>query len=81
MAAKSITCSPDAPWSQKRWVYPELRKLPLRCRVNPRVARTRGQPAQFHPMQQSVGARQAAIAIKLLFQDALGIDLRSLDLD
>jgi len=36
---------------------------------------------QFHPMQQSVGARQAAIAIKLLFQDALGIDLRSLDLD
>jgi hypothetical protein len=31
-------------------------------------------------MQQSVGARQAAIAIKLLFQDALGIDLRSLDL-
>src|SRR5205085_10214818 len=32
----------------------------------------------FHPMQQSVGARQAAIAIKLLFQDALGIDLRSL---
>jgi hypothetical protein len=28
-----------------------------------------------------VGARQAAIAIKLLFQDALGIDLGSLDLD
>src|SRR5438477_5895304 len=42
------------------------------------VARRRGQPPQFHPMQQSVGARQAAIAIKLLFQDALGIDLRSL---
>src|SRR5437868_10774925 len=29
-------------------------------------------------MQQSVGAQQAAIAIKLLFRDALGIDLRSL---
>jgi putative transposase len=30
---------------------------------------------------ESVSARQAAIAIKLLFQDALGIDLRSLDLN
>lgn len=45
------------------------------------VARTRGQPAQF-PSDAAIGRfRQAAIAIKLLFQDALGIDLRSLDLD
>jgi hypothetical protein len=31
-------------------------------------------------LRGAVGARQAAIAIKLLFQDALGIDLGSLDL-
>src|ERR1700724_1863471 len=44
----------------------ELRKLCLRRRIGPRVARARRQPAQLYPMQQPVGARQAAINRKLL---------------
>src|SRR5438270_823368 len=52
----------------------ELRKLCLRRRIGPRVARARRQPAQLYPMQQPVGARQAAINLKLLLQYALRID-------
>src|SRR5438270_1536646 len=52
----------------------ELRKLCLRRRIGPRVARARRQPAQLYPMQQPVGARQAAINRKLLLQYALRID-------
>src|SRR5207248_10067696 len=52
----------------------ELPKLRLRRRIGLRVARTRGQPTQLHPMQQPVGARQAAIDLKLLFQYSLRID-------
>src|SRR5580693_9777451 len=52
----------------------QLRKLRLRCHVGLRVARPRHQPAQLDPMQQPVGARQAALNIKLLFQDALRVD-------
>src|ERR1700730_1399079 len=51
-----------------------LRKLRLRRRVSPRVARTRRQPTQLDPMQQPVGARQAAINLKLLLQYSLRID-------
>src|SRR5207244_5603389 len=52
----------------------ELRKLCLRRRIGPRVARARRQPAQLYPMQQPVGARQAAINLKLLLQYALRVD-------
>src|SRR5207244_1674793 len=52
----------------------ELRKLCLRRRIGLRVARPRRQPAQLYPMQQPVGARQAAINLKLLLQYALRID-------
>src|SRR6202008_4619714 len=53
---------------------PVLRKLRLRRRIGLRVARTRGQPTQLYPMQQPIGARQAAINLKLLLQHALRID-------
>src|SRR6202166_2492208 len=52
----------------------QLRKRRLRRRIGLRVARARRQPAQLYPMQQPVGARQAAINRKLLLQYALGID-------
>src|SRR5436190_2832203 len=52
----------------------ELRKLRLRRRIGLRVARTRGQPTQFKPVQQPVGARQAALNRKLLFQYSLRVD-------
>src|SRR5712672_256576 len=55
-------------------VIRELRKRRLRRRIGLRVARARGQPTQLYPMQQPVGARQTAINLKLLFQDALRID-------
>src|SRR6201993_2574332 len=51
-----------------------LRKLRLRRRIGLRVARTRGPPTQLYPMQQPIGARQAAINLKLLLQYALRID-------
>src|SRR6267378_6109211 len=51
-----------------------LRKRRLRRRIGLRVARTRCQPTQLHPMQQPVGARQTAINVKLLFQYALRVD-------
>src|SRR5271168_1657114 len=53
---------------------PELRKLRLRRRIGLRVARTRRQPTQLHPVQQPVGARQAALNRKLLFQYSLRVD-------
>src|SRR5271169_4115216 len=53
---------------------PELRKLRLRRRIGLRVARTRRQPTQLHPVQQPVGARQAAVNRKLLFQYSLRVD-------
>src|SRR6202047_4405860 len=52
----------------------ELAKLCLRRRIGPRVARARRQPTQLYPMQQPVGAQQAAINLKLLLQYALRID-------
>src|SRR5580704_14147909 len=52
----------------------QLRKLCLRQRIDLRVARARRQPAQLYPMQQPVGARQAAINLELLLQYALRID-------
>src|SRR5712672_197758 len=52
----------------------QLRKLRLRRRIGLRVARTRGQPTQLHPVQQPVGARQAAFNRKLLLQDSLRVD-------
>src|ERR1700680_4894672 len=52
----------------------QLRKLCLRRRIGLRVARARRQPAQLYPMQQPVGARQAAIDIKLLLQYSLCVD-------
>src|SRR6478672_4095399 len=52
----------------------ELRKLCLRRRIGPRVARARRQPTQLYPMQQPVGARQAAINLKLLLQYSLCVD-------
>src|SRR6476646_12225436 len=52
----------------------QLRKLCLGRRIGPRVARARRQPAQLYPMQQPVGARQAAINLKLLLQYALRVD-------
>src|SRR6266566_5474908 len=52
----------------------QLRKRRLRRRIGLRVARTRCQPTQLDPMQQPVGARQAAINIKLLLQYSLRID-------
>src|SRR5438132_11104987 len=52
----------------------ELRKRRLRRRIGLRVARTRRQPAQLDPMQQPVGARQAAINLKLLLQYSLRVD-------
>src|SRR6202011_2831834 len=51
----------------------ELRKRRLRRRLGLRVARTRRQPTQLHPMQQPVGARQTAINVKLLLQYALRV--------
>src|SRR5271170_1357460 len=53
---------------------PELRKLRLRRRIGPRMARTRRQPSQLHPVQQPVGARQAAFNRKLVFQYSLRVD-------
>src|SRR6202008_1828912 len=53
---------------------PALRKLRLRRRIGLRVARTWGQPTQLYPMQQPIGARRAAINLKLLLQYALRID-------
>src|SRR5580700_11256331 len=55
-------------------VIQELRKLCLRRRIGPRVARARRQPTQLYPMQQPVGARQAAINLKLLLQYSLCVD-------
>ena len=52
----------------------ELRKLCLRRRIGPRMARARRQPTQLYPMQQPVGARQAAINRKLLLQYSLRVD-------
>src|SRR5277367_3326812 len=52
----------------------ELRKRRLRRRIGLRVARTRRQPTQLHPVQQPVGARQAAFNRKLLFQYSLRVD-------
>src|ERR1700674_2248168 len=52
----------------------QLRKRRLRRRVGLRVARARRQPAQLYPMQQPVGARQAAINLKLLLQYSLRVD-------
>src|SRR3984893_1797776 len=52
----------------------QLRKRRLRRRIGLRVARARRQPAQLYPMQQPVGARQAAIDIKLLLQYSLCVD-------
>src|ERR1700693_3270313 len=52
----------------------ELRKLCLRRRIGPRVARARRQPTQLYPMQQPVGAGQAAINLKLLRQYWLCVD-------
>src|SRR6266436_2056786 len=52
----------------------QLRKRRLRRRIGLRVARARRQPTQLYPMQQPVGARQAAINLKLLLQYALRID-------
>jgi Binding-protein-dependent transport system inner membrane component len=52
----------------------QLRKRRFRRRLGPRVARARRQPAQLYPMQQPVGARQAAINLKLLLQYALRVD-------
>src|ERR1700720_1414511 len=52
----------------------ELRKLCPRRRIGLRVAGTRDQPTQLYPMQQPVGARQAAINLKLLFQYSLRVD-------
>src|SRR2546423_11768282 len=52
----------------------QLRKLRLRRRIGLRVARTRGRPAQLEPVQQPVGARQAALNRKLLFQYSLRVD-------
>ncbi len=40
----------------------------LRRRVGLGMARPRHQPAQSHPMQQAIGARQAALDIKLLLK-------------
>src|SRR5271155_2959756 len=53
---------------------PELRKRRLRRRIGLRVARTRRQPTQLHPVQQPVSARQAALNRKLLFQYSLRVD-------
>src|SRR5580700_4241425 len=52
----------------------QLRKRRLRRRIGLRVARARRQPTQLYPMQQPVGARQAAIDIKLLLQYSLCVD-------
>src|SRR5712664_673448 len=52
----------------------QLRKRRLRRRVGLRVARARRQPTQLYPMQQPVGARQAAINRKLLLQYSLRVD-------
>src|SRR3984893_7016817 len=52
----------------------QFRNLRLRRRIGLRVARARRQPAQLYPMQQPVGARQAAINRKLFLQYALRID-------
>src|ERR1700720_1188050 len=52
----------------------ELRKLCPRRRIGLRVAGTRDQPTQLYPMQQPVGARQAAINLKLLFQYSLRVN-------
>src|SRR5271163_1845953 len=53
---------------------PELRKLRLCRRIGLRMARPRRQPAQLHPVQQPVGARQAAFNRKLVFQYSLRVD-------
>src|SRR5271163_1847210 len=53
---------------------PELRKRRLRRRIGLRVARPRRQPAQLHPVQHPIGARQAALNLKLLFQYSLRVD-------
>src|ERR1700686_1596547 len=52
----------------------QLRKRRLRRRIGLRMARTRRQPTQLYPMQQPVGARQAAINLKLLLQYSLRVD-------
>src|SRR5207244_9326204 len=69
-----LACRVLAPPGLALIAIQELRKLRLRRRIGLRVARPRRQPAQLYPMQQPVGARQAAINLKLLLQYALRID-------
>src|SRR6516225_2673811 len=69
-----LACRVPAPPGLALIAIQVLRKLGLRGRVGLWVASTRCQPTQLYPMQQPVGARQAAINLKLLFQYALRVD-------
>src|ERR1700694_5008419 len=74
ISASSVVVSP--PWMRcsRDFSAPAERKLRLRRRIGLRVARARRQPTQLYPMQQPVGARQAAINLKLLLQYSLRVD-------
>ena len=56
-----LACRVLAPPGLALIAIQELRKLRLHCRVGLRAAETRDQPTQLYPMQQPIGARQAAI--------------------